>query len=166
MQVFTGEYGCAVLKSHAFRGWVQHKSAQNLQGNRDNKPLNSICWNERVNCLACVSDNCAKVWSTDGQPVRELNRNGCFRSRSFHPRYPNTLVIGRYEVSIFALYFLRSDRVVLTEWFVCSFLGYIVVTFSFVSLAGVENVQSITLWNFAENKVESVQAHGCNLSDL
>ena len=48
----------------------------------------------------------------------------------------------------------------------CSFLGYIVVTFSFVSLAGVENVQSITLWNFAENKVESVQAHGCNLSDL
>ena len=48
----------------------------------------------------------------------------------------------------------------------CSFLGYIVVTFSFVSPAGVENVQSITLWNFAENKVESVQAHGCNLSDL
>ena len=48
----------------------------------------------------------------------------------------------------------------------CSFLGYIVVTFSFVSLAGVENVQSITLWNFAENKVESVQAHGCHVSDL
>ena len=115
MQVFTGEYACAVLKSHAFPGSVQQKSAQNLQGNRDNKPLNSICWNERVNCLACVSDNCAKVWSTDGQPVRELNRNGCFRSRSFHPRYPNTLVIGRYEVSIFALYFHRSDRVVLTE---------------------------------------------------
>ena len=72
MQVFTGEYACAVLKSHAFPGSVQQKSAQNLQGNRDNKPLNSICWNERVNCLACVSDNCAKVWSTDGQPVREL----------------------------------------------------------------------------------------------
>ncbi|KAG2544180.1 hypothetical protein PVAP13_9NG791966 [Panicum virgatum] len=79
-----------------------------LQGNRDNKPLNSICWNERVNCLASVSDNCAKVWSTDGQPVRELDRNGCFRSRSFHPRYPNTLVIGRYEVSIFALYSCTS----------------------------------------------------------
>ncbi|PUZ43250.1 hypothetical protein GQ55_9G647300 [Panicum hallii var. hallii] len=93
-----------------------------LQGNRDNKPLNSICWNEHINCLACVSDNCAKVWSTDGQPVRELNRNGYFRSCSFHPRYPNTLVVGGYE--------------------------------------------SITLWNFAENKVESVQAHGCHLSDL
>ncbi|RLN40492.1 transcriptional corepressor LEUNIG-like [Panicum miliaceum] len=93
-----------------------------LQGNRDNKPLNSICWIERINCLACVSDNCAKVWSTDGQTVRELNRNGYFRSCSFHPRYPNTLVIGGYE--------------------------------------------SITLWNFAENKVESVQAHGCHLSDL
>ncbi|RLN18661.1 transcriptional corepressor LEUNIG-like [Panicum miliaceum] len=93
-----------------------------LQGNRDNKPLNSICWNEHINCLACVSDNCAKVWSTEGQPVRELNRNGYFRSCSFHPRYPNTLVIGGYE--------------------------------------------SITLWNLAENKVESVQAHGCHLSDL
>lgn len=94
-----------------------------LQGNRDNKPLNSICWNERVNCLACVSDNCAKVWSTDWQPVRELNRNDYFRSCSFHPRHPNTLVIGGYE--------------------------------------------SIILWNFAENKVvESVQAHGCHVSDL
>ena len=48
----------------------------------------------------------------------------------------------------------------------CVHLLGIVVTFSFVSLAGVENVQSITLWNFAENKVESVPAHGCNLSDL
>lgn len=54
--------------------------------------------------------------------------------------------------------FLQND-------FCVHFLG-IVVTFSFVPLAGVENVQSITLWNFAENKVESVQAHGCHLSDL
>ncbi|CAL4912144.1 unnamed protein product [Urochloa decumbens] len=93
-----------------------------LQGNRDNKPLHSICWNERFNCLACVSDNCVKVWSTDGQPVRELSQNGYFRSCSFHPRYPNTLVIGGYE--------------------------------------------TITLWNFVENKVEPVQAHGCIVSDL
>ncbi|CAN6321802.1 unnamed protein product [Urochloa humidicola] len=93
-----------------------------LQGNRDNKPLHSICWNERINCLAGVSDNCARVWSTDGQPVRELRQNGYFHSCSFHPRYPNTLVIGGYE--------------------------------------------TITLWNFAENKVESVQAHGCHVSDL
>jgi len=49
----------------------------------------------------------------------------------------------------------------------CVHLLGIVVTFSFVSLAGVENVQSIILWNFAENKVvESVQAHGCHVSDL
>ncbi|CAN6302621.1 unnamed protein product [Urochloa humidicola] len=93
-----------------------------LQGNRDNKPLHSICWNERINCLAGVSDNCARVWSTDGQSVRELRQNGYFRSCSFHPRYPNTMVIGGYE--------------------------------------------TITLWNFAENKVESVQAHGCHVSDL
>nr|XP_034575523.1 transcriptional corepressor LEUNIG-like isoform X2 [Setaria viridis] len=93
-----------------------------FQGNRDNKPLHSICWNERINCLACVSDNCARVWSTDGQPVRELNQNGYFRSCSFHPKYPNTLVIGGYE--------------------------------------------TITLWNFAENKVESVQAHDCYVLDL
>ncbi|KAF8780268.1 hypothetical protein HU200_001944 [Digitaria exilis] len=93
-----------------------------LQGNRDNKPLHSICWNERINCLACVSDNFVRVWSTDGQTVRELSRNGYFRSCSFHPKHPNTLVIGGYE--------------------------------------------TITLWNFAENKVESVQAHGCIVSDL
>lgn len=40
------------------------------------------------------------------------------------------------------------------------------MTFSFVLLAGVENVQTITLWNFAENKVESVQAHDCYVLDL
>ncbi|CAL4920334.1 unnamed protein product [Urochloa decumbens] len=74
---------------------------------------------ERIKCL---HDNCVKVWSTDGQPVRELSQNGYFRSCSFHPRYPNTLVIGGYE--------------------------------------------TITLWNFVENKVEPVQAHGCIVSDL
>jgi hypothetical protein len=94
--VFPGEYACVFLKSHLFPGLDQNGSAQILQGNKDNKPLHSICWNwnERVNCLACVSDSCARVWSTDGQPVRELNQNGYFRSCSFHPKYENTLVLG------------------------------------------------------------------------
>ena len=124
MQVFTGEYGCAVLKSHAFRGWVQHKSAQNLQGNRDNKPLNSICWNERVNCLACVSDNCAKVWSTDGQPVRELIGTAvsarAASTRGIQTRW--SLGDTRYQSLPFTFY--RSDHVILTEGFLCSFIGY------------------------------------------
>jgi WD40 repeat protein len=114
--VFQGDHACVFLKSHLFPGSVQNGSAHILQGNKDNKPLHSICWswNERVNCLACVSDSCARVWSTDGQPVRELNQNGYFRSCSFHPKYENTLVLGGYEVlSIFCLGFLSIIMITL-----------------------------------------------------
>ncbi|TVU48676.1 hypothetical protein EJB05_08321, partial [Eragrostis curvula] len=95
-----------------------------LQGNADNKTVHSICWSEHYRCLACVSDDSARVWSGQGGHVRELNGMNLsyFRSCSFHPKYPNTLVIGGY--------------------------------------------QTITLWNFAENKVVSVQPHGGHVADL
>ncbi|KAK3148622.1 hypothetical protein QOZ80_3BG0297310 [Eleusine coracana subsp. coracana] len=97
-----------------------------LQGNGDNKTVHSICWSEHLRCLASVSDDCVRVWPSQGVVghVRELSgtKLSYFRSCSFHPKYPNTLVIGGY--------------------------------------------QTITLWDFAENKVVSVQPHDGYVADL
>ncbi|KAL6847593.1 hypothetical protein ACP4OV_022619 [Aristida adscensionis] len=94
-----------------------------FQGNKDKKNIQSICWNERVDCLAATSEDCVRIWSWTGQNLRELNGSmSYYGSCIFHPTYPNTLVIGGF--------------------------------------------QTITLWNFAENKTTVVQPHGCYVADL
>ncbi|WVZ55100.1 hypothetical protein U9M48_005808 [Paspalum notatum var. saurae] len=68
-----------------------------FQGNTENKPVRSISWNNHFQFLACVSEDCAKIWSPSGE-VRELSgKQRYFRSCSFHPKYPDTLVIGGYK---------------------------------------------------------------------
>ncbi|KAL6645302.1 hypothetical protein ACP70R_016910 [Stipagrostis hirtigluma subsp. patula] len=70
-------------------------------GNTDNKSVQSICWSEHMDCLAAVSEDCVRVWSATGECLRELSGNlSYFRSCSFHPKYPNTLVIGAYQTII------------------------------------------------------------------
>uniref|UniRef100_A0A0A9B9M7 LisH domain-containing protein n=1 Tax=Arundo donax TaxID=35708 RepID=A0A0A9B9M7_ARUDO len=92
-----------------------------FQGNMDNKSLLSVCWNEHIGCLACVSEDRVRIWSGQGERIHEL-RGSYFRSCTFHPKYPNTLLVGGY--------------------------------------------QAITLWNFAENKVVSMQPHGGYVADM
>ncbi|GJN09354.1 hypothetical protein PR202_ga27355 [Eleusine coracana subsp. coracana] len=128
-----------------------------VNGNGDNKTVHSICWSEHFWCLASVSDDCVRIWPSQGVGhARELSgtKLSYFRSCSFHPKYPNTLVIGGYQKYVYAA-------------LLAYFLGLLLTTFFFSRYIWlVKNVQMITLWNFAENKVVSVQPHDGYVADL
>ncbi|WOL05174.1 transcriptional corepressor [Canna indica] len=63
------------------------------------KDVQSVCWDNTGEFLACVSQDCVKVWSvTTGECIHELSSNGNkFHSCVFHPSYPNLLVLGGYQ---------------------------------------------------------------------
>ncbi|XP_010936000.1 transcriptional corepressor LEUNIG_HOMOLOG isoform X1 [Elaeis guineensis] len=63
------------------------------------KGVQSICWDNSGEYLACVSQDCVKVWSLSrGDFIHELSSNGNkFNSCVFHPNYTNLLVIGGYQ---------------------------------------------------------------------
>ncbi|KAL2579592.1 hypothetical protein AAZV13_15G070900 [Glycine max] len=68
----------------------------NLEGHV--KDVRSICWDKNGNYVASVSEDSARIWSSDGQCISELHSTGNkFQSCIFHPEYHNLLVIGGYQ---------------------------------------------------------------------
>ncbi|KAK7412357.1 hypothetical protein VNO78_03812 [Psophocarpus tetragonolobus] len=68
----------------------------NLKGHV--KDVLSICWDKSGNYIASVSEDSARVWSSDGKCISELQSNGNkFQSCIFHPGYLNLLIIGGYQ---------------------------------------------------------------------
>ncbi|RDX76208.1 Transcriptional corepressor LEUNIG-HOMOLOG, partial [Mucuna pruriens] len=62
------------------------------------KDVLSICWDKCGNSIASVSEDSARVWSSDGKCISELHSNGNkFQSCIFHPGYLNLLIIGGYQ---------------------------------------------------------------------
>lgn len=60
-----------------------------------------MCWDAKGQKIASVTEDCARVWSIAvcGQCLHEYQSNGKrFQSIIFHPRYPNALVIGGFQV--------------------------------------------------------------------
>ncbi|CAL0334416.1 unnamed protein product [Lupinus luteus] len=68
----------------------------NLKGHV--KDVLSICWDRSGNYIASVSEDSARIWSSDGKCIHELHSTGNkFQSCIFHPAYLNLLVIGGYQ---------------------------------------------------------------------
>ncbi|XP_019440238.1 PREDICTED: transcriptional corepressor LEUNIG_HOMOLOG-like [Lupinus angustifolius] len=68
----------------------------NLKGHV--KDILSICWDRSGNYIASVSEDSARIWSSDGKCIHELHSTGNkFQSCIFHPAYLNLLVIGGYQ---------------------------------------------------------------------
>ncbi|CAL0300903.1 unnamed protein product [Lupinus luteus] len=68
----------------------------NLNGHA--KDVISICWDRSGNYIASVSEDSARIWSSDGKCINELHSTGNkFQSCIFHPAYENLLVIGGYQ---------------------------------------------------------------------
>ncbi|KAK7246481.1 hypothetical protein RIF29_41349 [Crotalaria pallida] len=68
----------------------------NLKGHV--KDVLSICWDRGGNYIASVSEDSARIWSSDGKCIHELHSTGNkFQSCIFHPAYLNLLVIGGYQ---------------------------------------------------------------------
>ncbi|XP_077210996.1 transcriptional corepressor LEUNIG_HOMOLOG-like [Tasmannia lanceolata] len=64
------------------------------------KEVRCICWHPNGEYIASVSEDSVRVWSvaTDGKCIHELRSNGNkFSSCTFHPEYPQLLVIGGYQ---------------------------------------------------------------------
>ncbi|KAH1217983.1 Transcriptional corepressor LEUNIG-like [Glycine max] len=68
----------------------------NLEGHVND--VLSICWDKNGNYVASVSEDTARIWSSDGKCISELHSTGNkFQSCVFHPEYHNLLVIGGYQ---------------------------------------------------------------------
>ncbi|KAF0917979.1 hypothetical protein E2562_021678 [Oryza meyeriana var. granulata] len=63
--------------------------------------VSCICWDEKGERLASVSQDTVKVWSVaSGACIHELRSHGNqYQSCIFHPRYPNVLIVGGYQVN-------------------------------------------------------------------
>ncbi|KAE9594978.1 putative transcription factor WD40-like family [Lupinus albus] len=62
------------------------------------KDVISICWDGSGKYIASVSEDSARIWSSDGKCIHELQSTGNkFQSCIFHPAYQNLLVIGGYQ---------------------------------------------------------------------
>uniref|UniRef100_A0A0E0P483 LisH domain-containing protein n=1 Tax=Oryza rufipogon TaxID=4529 RepID=A0A0E0P483_ORYRU len=61
--------------------------------------VNCICWDEKGERVASVSQDTVKVWSVaSGACIHELRSHGNqYQSCIFHPRYPNVLIVGGYQ---------------------------------------------------------------------
>ncbi|KAL5219518.1 hypothetical protein ABZP36_020202 [Zizania latifolia] len=61
--------------------------------------VNCICWDEKGEYLASVSQDTVKVWSVaSGACIHELRSHGNqYQSCIFHPRYPKVLIVGGYQ---------------------------------------------------------------------
>uniref|UniRef100_A0A0E0KLW8 LisH domain-containing protein n=1 Tax=Oryza punctata TaxID=4537 RepID=A0A0E0KLW8_ORYPU len=61
--------------------------------------VNCICWDEKGERVASVSQDTVKVWSVaSGACIHELRSHGNqYQSCIFHPRYPNVVIVGGYQ---------------------------------------------------------------------
>lgn len=82
---------------HGMYGWLNINDL--YKGH--SKEIRSMCWDPQGQRIASVTEDCARVWSiaVRGQYLHEYKANGKrFQSIIFHPRYPNVLVIGAFQV--------------------------------------------------------------------
>ncbi|KAF8388396.1 hypothetical protein HHK36_027063 [Tetracentron sinense] len=104
------------------------------------KEVHSVCWDTNGDYLASVSQDSVRVWSlSSGECTRELSSNGNkFHSCVFHPSYPTLLVIGGYQVILYS--YCREYRLPISGFYTGC-------------------LQTVELWNMAENKSMTVPAH-------
>ncbi|KAG6785338.1 hypothetical protein POTOM_011068 [Populus tomentosa] len=133
--------------------------------------VNYICWDSTGDILASVSQNLVKIWSmASGECIQELSSNGNqFHSCVFHPSYPTLLVIGGISISPvipwlrhWFMVVVMNEPVVLppniiseTTFLAPIFSGFLDILQLFFQMW----LQSMELWNMAENKSMTIPGH-------
>ncbi|KAF8392028.1 hypothetical protein HHK36_022368 [Tetracentron sinense] len=128
---------------------------QTLSLQRHSKEVHSICWDANGDYLASVSQDSVRVWSlTTGECIHELSSSGNkFHSCVFHPSYSTLLVIGGYQVILYSYFGNNTSCILLKDSISADSIFWLDTIANFGCL------QSLELWNMAENKSMTVTAH-------
>ncbi|KAF4347313.1 hypothetical protein F8388_026590 [Cannabis sativa] len=128
--------------------------------------VHSLCWDTNGDLLASVSQDAVRVWSlSSGECIHELNSSGnMFQSCVFHPSYSTLLVIGGYQShapSIGTDVAGGTTNGKSPKWATIESTAMGIDSNYFDT-----QVISLELWNLAENKCMTIQAHEGVISAL